>query len=138
MNTADISNCFSTTIYQGKEEKYDILAIEKEKLNTATSPEIKAAFVKYFGEKKYRDQKITKHVVDMSKVTDIDYNGLAAILVGNRLSSNNGDGYISIIGCNNVVRRKFEISQIDTILQIVDDIYVLEQVNNLASHLPRI
>jgi anti-anti-sigma factor len=117
-NTKNINDYVSTSVYQGKQSKFNVFQIEAKEMDHKIAPDIKAVFVDYFAKGDYKKLGITKHALDVSKVEYMDSSGLCAILVFNRLSFNAGDGYISLIGCGEAVEKLMKISQLDTVLDI--------------------
>ena len=66
-----------------RQEKYNIIKIEEEKLDSTVSPQLKSEFVTIQG------QGISNMILDLSGVKYIDSSGLSALLVGNRLFTEN-------------------------------------------------
>jgi len=60
-------------------------------------------------------------VIDLSKTKYCDSSGLSAILVANRLCKNAG-GVFVICSINDAVKKLISISQLDSILNIVENV----------------
>ncbi|MEQ8810587.1 MAG: STAS domain-containing protein [Imperialibacter sp.] len=95
-----------------KSEKYSILKITQEKLDTSTAPDYKSEFVKLQAEGS------SNMILDLSDVKYVDSSGLSALLVGNRCFSEAG-GIFVMIGMNDHVVNLIKISQLDKVLNIV-------------------
>lgn len=95
-----------------KSEKYSILKITQEKLDTSTAPDYKSEFVKLQAEGN------SNMILDLSDVKYVDSSGLSALLVGNRCFSEAG-GIFVMIGLNDHVIKLIKISQLDKVLNIV-------------------
>ncbi len=95
-----------------KSEKYSILKITQEKLDTSTAPDYKSEFVKLQAEG------ISNMILDLSDVKYVDSSGLSALLVGNRCFAEAG-GIFVMIGMNDHVVKLISISQLDKVLNIV-------------------
>lgn len=100
---------------------YILLKINTEKLDSTISPNLKAEFVMLNkkGENKF--------LLDLSNVKYCDSSGLSAILVGNRLC-NEIDGKFVISSLQEMVKKLIEISQLDKILYITNNINEAEQL----------
>lgn len=95
-----------------KSEKYSILKIGQEKLDTSSAPDYKSEFVKLQAEGN------TNIIVDLSDVKYVDSSGLSALLVGNRCFSDAG-GIFVLVGLNDHVMKLIKISQLDKVLNIL-------------------
>ena len=73
-----------------KSEKYSILKITQEKLDTSTAPDYKSEFVKLQAEGS------SNMILDLSDVKYVDSSGLSALLVGNRCFSEAGGIFVMI------------------------------------------
>lgn len=113
-----------------RQEKYNILKIGEEKLDSIISPQLKSEFITL------QRQGISNMIIDLSKVKYIDSSGLSALLIGNRLFKNDGIYILSAVSEH--VMRLIKISQLDKVLQIrltveeaIDAILFLEIESNL-------
>ena len=95
-----------------RQEKYNIVKIDEEKLDSTVSPQLKSEFVTIQG------QGISNMIIDLSSVKYIDSSGLSALLVGNRLFTEN-DGICILAAVSEHAMKLITISQLDKVLQIV-------------------
>ena len=94
-----------------KQEKYVIIQLNEEKLDTTIAPELKSEFVTLQVEG-------FKHVImNMKNVKYSDSSGLSALLVGNRLFGETGSFIISNI--QEHVMKLISISQLDKVMNIL-------------------
>jgi anti-sigma B factor antagonist len=114
-----------------KQEKYSLLKLDEEKLDTLIAPDLKSEFVKLNGEG------ISNVILDLSAVKYVDSSGLSAILVANRLCDN-ANGKLVLAAVSDHVMKLLQISQLDSILDIlptveesVDAIFMNEIENDL-------
>ncbi len=94
-----------------KLEKYTLIQVLEEKLDTNVAPSLKSELVLISG-------KGEKNIIlDLSNCRYCDSSGLSAILVANRLCKN-ANGTFVLTGLNDAVDRLITISQLDTVLNI--------------------
>src|SRR6056297_1540829 len=94
-----------------KLEKYTLIQVMEEKLDTNVAPSLKSELVLISG-------KGEKNIIlDLSNCRYCDSSGLSAILVANRLCKN-ANGIFVLTGLNDAVDRLITISQLDTVLNI--------------------
>ncbi len=94
-----------------KLEKYTLIQVMEEKLDTNVAPSLKSELVLISG-------KGEKNIIlDLSNCRYCDSSGLSAILVANRLCKN-VNGTFVLTGLNDAVDRLITISQLDTVLNI--------------------
>jgi anti-sigma B factor antagonist len=94
-----------------KKEKYTIITVNSEKLDTMVAPSLKSELVVLnSGGMKYL-------IIDLSGVRYCDSSGLSSILVANRLCKN-ANGAFVLTGLQEPVKKLIAISQLDTILNI--------------------
>ncbi len=98
-----------------KQEKYTLIQILEEKLDTHLAPTLKSELVLISGN---GEKNI---ILDLSNVKYCDSSGLSAILVANRLCKN-ANGRFVLTGLTEAVERLITISQLDTVLNITDGI----------------
>jgi anti-sigma B factor antagonist len=98
-----------------KKEKYVLIYLKAEKLDSHVSPSLKAELVVINAEG-YKNI-----ILDMSETRYCDSSGLSAILVANRLCKNANGSFI-LSGLQRSVSKLISISQLDTILNIVPTI----------------
>jgi anti-anti-sigma factor len=96
-----------------KLEKYTLIQVLEEKLDTHIAPTLKSELVLISGN---GEKNI---ILDLSKCRYCDSSGLSAILVANRLCKN-ANGTFVLTGLNDAVERLITISQLDTVLNITN------------------
>ena len=94
-----------------RQDHYTILTIDEEKLDSAISPEVKSEFVTLQAEG------VLRVVLNLEKIKYSDSSGLSALLVGNRLFSENGE--FILCGVNDHVMKLINISQLDKVITIL-------------------
>jgi len=104
-----------------KKDKFTLVTILAEKVDTNLAPVLKAEFVLISsnGEKNM--------LLDFSACRYIDSSGLSAILVANRLCKNAG-GKLVLTGLQSAVERLIIISQLDSVLNIA---YTMEKAEEM-------
>lgn len=95
-----------------KQEKYYLFSLEEEKLDTTIAPDLKSEFVTANAEG------VANMIVDLGKVKYIDSSGLSALLVGNRVFSDNNGAFI-IAAPTEHVMKLIRISQLNNVLNIL-------------------
>jgi len=108
-----------------KQDKYTIISLEEDKLDSTISPLLKTEFITL------NNEGIENFVLDLSKVRFSDSSGLSAILVANRLCTGVG-GIFILTGLTEHVAKLIKISQLDTVLTIMPTI--AESVDNVFMH----
>ena len=94
------------------QEKYVVIQLHEEKLNTQIAPDLKAQFV-------YLSGKGMKNIiVDLTEVKYCDSSGLSAVLVGNRLCKNLNGSFV-LAKIQDSVMKLISISQLESVLNIV-------------------
>ena len=94
-----------------KQEKYTIIRLKAEKLDSNIAPSLKSELVIL------NSEGVKNIVIDLSETRYCDSSGLSAILVANRLCKN-GNGSFVLTGMQESVKKLISISQLDTILTI--------------------
>lgn len=102
-----------------KKENYSTISCQVEKLDSTVSPDLKGeiVFLNGKGEKNL--------VIDLSGVKYIDSSGLSAILVANRLCKS-AQGVLVVTGVQESVLKLITISQLDSILNIIQNAREIE------------
>jgi anti-sigma B factor antagonist len=95
-----------------KDEKFCIIKLDEEKLDTTLAPKLKSELVTLNAEG------VKNLIMDLSSVKYTDSSGLSAILVGNRVFGD-GDGLFVVAGPTEHVMKLIRISQLDSVLNIV-------------------
>lgn len=109
-----------------KKEVYTLISIESDKLDALIAPILKSELVLISGN---GEKNI---VIDLQNVKYCDSSGLSTILVANRLAKNAG-GTLIIYNLQTTVMRLISISQLDTVLNIADNIEEAEKIINKNS-----
>ena len=98
-----------------KKEHYTLNTGLKDKLDTHLAPAIKSELVLISGNGE------KNMILDLSSVKYCDSSGLSAILVANRLCKN-ANGTFVLTGLNPAVERLITISQLNTVLNITQNV----------------
>ena len=104
-----------------KRDKYTLIQVQDEKLDTHIAPSLKSEMVLISGN---GEKNI---VLDLVKCKYCDSSGLSAILVANRLCKN-ANGTFVLSGLNEAVERLITISQLDSVLNISETVDEAEGV----------
>ena len=95
-----------------KKDRYSVLKLEEENLNSLLAPDVKSEFVFL------RNEGVKNLILDMSQVKYVDSSGLSAILTANRLWNGFGSFVMTSVS-HPAVQKLIEISRLQTILNIV-------------------
>lgn len=95
-----------------KHEKYVLIKLDEEKLNSLISPQLKSELILSNSEGQ------RNIILDLSNVKYSDSSGLSSLLVGHRICKNS-DGMFILTGINDNINRLISISQLENILNIV-------------------
>lgn len=95
-----------------RQEKYNTIKFNEEKLDSTISAELKTEFLAFQG------QGVANMIVDLSEVKYIDSSGLSALLVGNRVFTEAGGSFI-LSGVSDHAMKLITISQLDKVLEIL-------------------
>lgn len=98
-----------------KKDAHTVIKVLVEKLDTNIAPALKSELVLIAGNGE------KNMVIDLSECRYCDSSGLSAILVANRLCKNS-KGIFVLTGLQTAVERLITISQLDTVLNIKDNI----------------
>lgn len=104
-----------------KRDNHTLIQVLDEKLDTHIAPNLKSELVLVSGN---GEKNI---ILDLSNSRYCDSSGLSAILVANRLCKN-AKGKFVLTGLNEAVERLITISQLDTVLNIVESIDEAEKM----------
>lgn len=110
-----------------KNEKYTLIRVTAEKLDSNIAPALKSELVVL------NSEGIKNIIIDLSETRYCDSSGLSAILVANRLCKNSRGAFV-LTGLQDSVKKLIAISQLDTILNIAAtpaegvDMLLLEEV----------
>ena len=95
-----------------KQEKYCLLKLHEEKLDTNIAPQLKSELITLHAEG------VKNIILDLSEVKYTDSSGLSALLVGNRIVQEDG-GIFVLSRLSDHTMKLIRISQLDSVLNIV-------------------
>ncbi|MCC5930119.1 MAG: STAS domain-containing protein [Cyclobacteriaceae bacterium] len=95
-----------------KKEQFTLLKLQEEKLDSTLAPNLKTELLTLNAEG------IDNIILDLSDVRYTDSSGLSALLVGNRVSTENG-GIFILVGITDHVEKLIKISQLNNVLNIL-------------------
>jgi len=98
-----------------KKDRYSILSIHEQNLNSLIAPDLKSEFVFL------RNEGIRNLILDMSEVEYVDSSGLSSVLTANRLWKDYGQ-FIIAGDLHANVQKLIKISRLDSILTIIPTI----------------
>lgn len=108
-----------------KQEKYSLLRLHEEKLDSNVAPALKSELITLHAEG------IRNIILDLAEVKYTDSSGLSALLVGNRILQEDG-GVFVLASLSDHTMKLIKISQLDTVLNIVPTIE--EAVDSVFMH----
>ena len=98
-----------------KQEKYTLLRLHEEKMDSSIAPSLKSEMVTLHAEG------ARNIILDLTEVKYTDSSGLSALLVGNRIFQE--DGGIFILAClSDHTMKLIKISQLDSVLNILPSV----------------
>jgi anti-sigma B factor antagonist len=95
-----------------KQEKYTLLRLNEEKLDSNIAPQLKSEMVTLHAEG------VRNIVLDLSEVKYTDSSGLSALLVGNRILQED-NGIFVLTKLSDHTLKLIKISQLDSVLNIL-------------------
>jgi len=95
-----------------KQEKYSLLRLHEDKLDSSVAPGLKSELITLHAEG------VRNIVLDMADVKYTDSSGLSALLVGNRIVQEDG-GIFILTTLSEHTMKLIKISQLDSVLNIV-------------------
>ncbi|HBK87888.1 MAG: STAS domain-containing protein [Cyclobacteriaceae bacterium] len=95
-----------------KQEKYSLLRLHEEKLDSSVAPALKSELITLHAEG------IRNIILDLAEVKYTDSSGLSALLVGNRILQEDG-GLFVLSTLSDHTAKLIKISQLDSVLNIV-------------------
>ncbi len=95
-----------------KQEKYAVLTLEEDSLNSIIAPELKSEFVFLYNEG------VRNLILNLGDVKFVDSSGLSSILVADRLWKNLGSFVLTGIQ-HEAVQKLIQISRLDSVLTII-------------------
>ncbi len=104
-----------------KHDDYTLITILKDKLDSHIAPNVKSELVLISGN---GEQNM---IMNLGKCRYCDSSGLSAILIANRLCKN-ADGVFVLTDLQSAVERLISISQLDTVLNITENMEQAELI----------
>ncbi|HNR72631.1 MAG: STAS domain-containing protein [Cyclobacteriaceae bacterium] len=95
-----------------KQEKYTLLRLNEEKLDSSIAPQLKSEMVTLHAEG------VRNIILDLSEVKYTDSSGLSALLVGNRILQED-NGIFVLTKLSDHTLKLIKISQLDSVLNIL-------------------
>ncbi|HEY5918303.1 MAG TPA: STAS domain-containing protein [Chryseolinea sp.] len=95
-----------------KQEKYSLLRLHEEKLDSSVAPGLKSELITLHAEG------VRNIVLDLAEVKYTDSSGLSALLVGNRIVQEEG-GIFILTTLSEHTMKLIKISQLDSVLNIL-------------------
>ncbi|MBL0743756.1 STAS domain-containing protein [Chryseolinea lacunae] len=95
-----------------KQEKYSLLRLHEEKLDSSVAPGLKSELITLHAEG------VRNIVLDLAEVKYTDSSGLSALLVGNRIVQEDG-GIFILTTLSDHTLKLIKISQLDSVLNIL-------------------
>jgi anti-sigma B factor antagonist len=95
-----------------KQEKYTLLRLNEEKLDSSIAPQLKSEMVTLHAEG------VRNIILDLSEVKYTDSSGLSALLVGNRILQED-NGIFILARLSDHTMKLIKISQLDSVLNIL-------------------
>ncbi len=109
-----------------KTEKYTIIKLLAEKLDSNLSPALKSELVLISSDG------VKNMIIDLTDTRYCDSSGLSAILVANRLCKNS-QGVFVLCGLQEPVKKLISISQLDTILNITSTLIEAKEIFTITA-----
>jgi len=94
-----------------KQEKYSLLRLHEEKMDSSVAPGLKSELITLHAEG------VKNIILDLSDVKYTDSSGLSALLVGNRIFQEEG-GIFILAALSEHTMKLIKISQLDSVLNI--------------------
>lgn len=95
-----------------KQEKYSMLRLHEEKLDSSVAPSLKSELITLHAEG------VKNIILDLAEVKYTDSSGLSALLVGNRIVQEDG-GIFVLTSLSDHTMKLIKISQLDSVLNIL-------------------
>ena len=95
-----------------KQEKYCVVVLQEEKLDTTLAPKLKSELLTL------QAKGVKNLILDMSEVKYTDSSGLSSLLVGNRIFQEEG-GMFVLASLSDHVNKLIKISQLDNVMTIL-------------------
>lgn len=98
-----------------KQEKYTLLRLHEEKMDSSVAPSLKSEMVTLQAEG------VRNIILDLTEVKYTDSSGLSALLVGNRIFQEDG-GIFILSNLSEHTMKLIKISQLDSVLNILPSV----------------
>jgi anti-sigma B factor antagonist len=98
-----------------KHDKYTLLTLHEEKLNTLVAPQLKTEFVALY------QARAVNLILDLAQVKYVDSSGLSALLVANRLAKE-AHGLLVLAQVQEHALKLIALSKLDTVLTLVPSV----------------
>lgn len=98
-----------------KQEKYALLRLHEEKMDSSVAPGLKSELITLHAEG------VKNIILDLSDVKYTDSSGLSALLVGNRIFQEDG-GIFVLASLSDHTVKLIKISQLDSVLDIMTNV----------------
>ncbi|MDH4058866.1 MAG: STAS domain-containing protein [Cyclobacteriaceae bacterium] len=108
-----------------KKEKYSLLRLHEEKLDSSVAPGLKSELITLHAEG------VKNIILDLSEIKYTDSSGLSALLVGNRIVQEDG-GIFLLTSLSDHTMKLIKISQLDSVLNILPT--VEEAIDSVFMH----
>ena len=108
-----------------KQEKYSLLRLHEEKMDSSVAPGLKSELITLHAEG------VKNIILDLSEVKYTDSSGLSALLVGNRIIQEDG-GIFILSHLSDHTMKLIKISQLDSVLNILPT--VEESIDAVLMH----
>lgn len=108
-----------------KKEKYCLLHLHEEKLDSSVAPGLKSELITLHAEG------VRNIILDLAEVKYTDSSGLSSLLVGNRIMQEDGGVFI-LSSLSDHTFKLIKISQLDSVLNIVPT--VEEAIDSIFMH----
>ena len=108
-----------------KKEKYSLLHLHEEKLDSSVAPGLKSELITLHAEG------VKNIILDLAEVKYTDSSGLSSLLVGNRIVQEEG-GIFILTSLSDHTLKLIKISQLDSVLNIVPT--VEEAIDSVFMH----
>ncbi|QOI97838.1 MAG: STAS domain-containing protein [Flammeovirgaceae bacterium] len=95
-----------------KQEKYSLLRLHEEKMDSSVAPGLKSELITLHAEG------VRNIILDLAEVKYTDSSGLSALLVGNRIVQEDG-GIFILAHLSDHTMKLIKISQLDSVLNIL-------------------
>jgi anti-sigma B factor antagonist len=95
-----------------KQEKYSLLRLHEEKMDSSVAPGLKSELITL------RAEGVKNIILDLAEVKYTDSSGLSALLVGNRIFQEDG-GIFILAALSEHTIKLIKISQLDSVLNIL-------------------